>query len=114
MGLADTFLRSVRHERLQADRAIFGQALTRLFEVLDHEPEMVDADEVHASTKLIGLEVEDGHVDRAIAKVNSFGDGRIGAPAFDHVKHALVKLRGLFWIRGVHGYVSQLGHRASF
>src|SRR5207249_8055809 len=33
------------------------------------------------------------HVDRAIAKVNSFGDGRIGAADFDHVKHALVKLQ---------------------
>src|SRR5665213_1217671 len=97
------------HEAFGAERL---QMLGGLFRVVDQDPEVVHPGVVHALADLVGLELEDGNVERAVAQEIALRQrtGRAGLADLLEAERLLVELRRRLRVVGGNRDMSQLGH----
>src|SRR5439155_25289933 len=86
------------------------QPLRELADILDEHAEMVEAPIVETLAELVGLELENRHVQGAVAQEHAIGKRPVRPPDLLEVEGLFVELRHLLGIFRGDGDVTKLGH----
>src|SRR5580698_10006079 len=95
------------------DVVLGAHALELFFErldVFDQHAEMMQAAIIHALAELVGLELQDRHVERAVAEEHAIGQIAVRPADFLEVEGLLVELGHRLGIFGGDRDVTELGH----
>ncbi len=86
------------------------ELLREFLDVLDQDAEMVDAAIVDALAELVGLELEDRHVKRAVGQEHAVGEHAVGAADLDEIEGLLVELGHRLRVLGGDRDMAQFRH----
>src|SRR5579884_2845290 len=81
-----------------------------LLDVLDQHPEVMDAAEIHALAELVGLELQDRHVEGAVGQKDAVGEMPVRPADLLEIERLLVELGHRLRVFGGDRDVTELGH----
>ncbi len=88
------------------------EPLGKSVDVLDQDPEMMDAAEIHALAEgLVGLEFDDRHVERAVGQEHTVGEHAVRSAHLHEIERLFIELGHRLRVFGGDRDVAELGHQ---